>query len=76
MTCQRTADKPAVPAAIHNEPEDEGADSGHSGADTAGCEDYDAEVFKNKQFVRESLRITIPPLPIPKGWSKADKGKK
>ena len=25
--------------------------------------------------MQETLRITIPPLPIPKGWSRADKGK-
>ena len=76
MTCQRAADGPAKPAAIQTEPEDEGIDSGDGGTNSAGQEDYDAEVFRNRQFVRDTLRIIIPPLPIPKGWSKANKGKK
>ena len=84
VTCQRSADKPVEPVAIpHTEPEDEGTDGGDSRTNTeghdkyvprSGHEDYNNSVFENRQFVRETLRITIPPLPIPKGWSRADKG--
>ena len=73
------------PVAIpHTEPEDEGTDGGDSRTNTeghdkyvprSGHEDYNNYLFESRQFVRETLRITIPPLPIPKGWSRADKGK-